>query len=289
MAITSYAKPEVLVTTEWLAAHLDDPKLRIIEIDVDRESYLQGHIPGAVGWDWSKELGAALQRDIPSAAEFEALLSKNGINANDTLILYGDNNNWFAAYGFWLLKIYGHKDVRILDGGRKKWLAEGRTVTQEVTAPAKTSYTAKDNRTSELRAFREDVLAEMAPGKSGLVDVRSPAEFTGEIISPPGLPETAQRGGHIPGARSIPWGLACNEDGTFKSAGDLTALYQGHGISPDKPVIAYCRIGERSAHTWFVLSHLLGYPHVKNYDGSWTEWGNIVGSPIEKGEAAPVR
>jgi len=289
MAIMAYAKPEVLVTTEWLAAHLNDPKQRLIEIDVDRESYAQGHIPGAVGWDWSKELGSALERDIPNGAEFEALMSKNGIGPDDTLILYGDNNNWFAAFGFWLLKIYGHKDVRILDGGRKKWLAEGRPLTQELPAPDKTSYKVKDVQMGEMRAFREDVLAELGQGRTSLVDVRSPAEFTGEIISPPGLPETAQRGGHIPGATNIPWGLACNEDGTFKSADDLKALYQGRGIAADKPVIAYCRIGERSAHTWFVLSQLLGYGRVKNYDGSWTEWGNIVGSPVERGEVAPVR
>ena len=286
---SNYAKPEVLVSTEWLAGHLNEPKTRIVEIDVDRDSYAQGHIPNAVGWDWSRELGSALQRDIPSPAEFEALLSRSGVNPDDTLILYGDNNNWFAAFGFWLLKIYGHDNVRILDGGRKKWLAENRALTQETPTLTKTSYKVKADRTKELRAFRDEVLKDLGTGKTGLVDVRSPAEFTGEIISPPGLPETAQRGGHIPGATSIPWGLACNEDGTFKSADDLKALYQGRGITPDKPVIAYCRIGERSAHSWFVLSYLLGFPKVKNYDGSWTEWGNIVATPIEKGEVAAVR
>jgi len=286
--ISAYAKPEVLVTTEWLAAHLGDPKVRIIEIDVDRDSYTQGHIAGAVGWDWSRELGSALQRDIPSPAEFEALMSRSGIEPDDTLILYGDNNNWFAAFGFWLLKIYGHSDVRILDGGRKKWLAENRPLTQQVPAHARTAYKVSGNQAKDLRALRADVLKDLGQGRTHLVDVRSPAEFTGEVISPPGLPETAQRGGHIPGARSVPWGLACKEDGTFKDAADLRMLYQGRGVTPDKPVIAYCRIGERSAHTWFVLSHLLGYEKVRNYDGSWTEWGNIVASPIERGEVAPL-
>src|SRR5262249_44939043 len=241
---STYAKPEVLVSTEWLAAHLNDPKVRIIEIDVDRDSYTQGHIAGAVGWDWSRELGSAVERNIPSAAEFEALMSRSGIQSADTLILYGDNNNWFAAFGFWLLKIYGHADVRILDGGRKRWLAENRPLTQEVPANVATSYRTKGNQAKDLRAFREEVLKDLGEGKTNLVDVRSPAEFTGEIISPPGLPETAQRGGHIPGAKSIPWGLACKEDGTFKNADELRMLYQGRGITPEKPVIAYCRIGE---------------------------------------------
>jgi thiosulfate/3-mercaptopyruvate sulfurtransferase len=271
----------VLVTTEWVAQHAKDPGIRIIEVDVDTAAYDQGHVPGAVGWNWTTDLCDTLVRDIAPKAKFEALLGKSGIDSNTPIVLYGDNNNWFAAWAFWQLKIYGHQDVRIMDGGRKKWLAEGRELsTDKPTSPAKT-YKAKEA-DSSLRAFLPEVQKAVQSKSAGLVDVRSPQEFTGEILAPPGLPETCQRGGHIPGAKSIPWAKACNDDGTFKSVDELKALYGAQGITGDKPVIAYCRIGERSSHTWFVLKHLLGFSNVKNYDGSWTEWGNLVGAAVEK-------
>ena len=279
--MTTYAHPEVLVTTSWLAEHLRDPGLRLVEVDVDTNAYEQGHIPGAIAWSWTTQLADQVRRDILSQAEFENLLANSGISNDTTLILYGDNNNWFAAWAFWQAKIYGHRDVRILDGGRKKWIAEGRDLTTDAPSYPRASYRAPAADLS-IRAFLPQV-QEHSRNRLPLVDVRSPQEFTGEIVAPPGLPETAQRGGHIPGARNIPWGKAANDDGTFKSYDELKTLYGGEGIDGTRPIIAYCRIGERSSHTWFVLKYLLGYQNVTNYDGSWTEWGNLVGAPVEKG------
>jgi thiosulfate/3-mercaptopyruvate sulfurtransferase len=280
--MAKYAHPEVLVETVWAAEHLKDPKVRLVEVDVDTAAYGQGHIPGAVGWDWKTELEERLERDIVKKATLEKLLSRSGIGSDTTVILYGDNNNWFATYAFWLLKYYGHTNARIMNGGRAKWIAEGRPMTKEAPKYPPTSYKAK-NPDKSVRVERKAVLA--AVGKKGkvFVDVRSPKEFTGEILAPENLPqEGAQRGGHIPGAANIPWSQAVKEDGTFKSPDDLKQLYQGRGISSDKDVIAYCRIGERSSHTWFVLKYLLGYPKVRNYDGSWTEYGSLVNVPIER-------
>jgi thiosulfate/3-mercaptopyruvate sulfurtransferase len=273
--------PNVLVNTDWVAQHATDAGVRVVEVDVDTTSYDQGHVPGALGWNWTTELCDTLVRDIIPAKKLEDLLGKAGIDNKTAIVLYGDNNNWFAAWAFWQLKIYGHEDVRIMDGGRKKWLAEGRDLsTDKPSLPAKTYQAGAPD--LSLRAFLPEVQQAVAGKKASLVDVRSPQEFTGEILSPPGLPETCQRGGHIPGAKSIPWGKNCNEDGTFKSYDDLKALYAAQGISGDQPVIAYCRIGERSSLTWFAMKYLLGFQNVKNYDGSWTEWGNLVGAPVEK-------
>jgi len=279
-----YAHPEVLVETDWLASRLNDSGLRIIEVDVDTSAYDLGHIPGAIAWNWTTQLSDTLRRDILSQDQLEALMSKAGIKPETTVILYGDSNNWFAAWAFWQLKIYGHKDVRILNGGRKKWLADGRELTQEVPSYPATEYKAKAADLS-LRAFLPQVREAERNHSAWLVDVRSPQEFTGEILAPPGLPETCQRGGHIPGARNVPWGKACNDDGTFKSFDELQQLYAAEGVNGSRPTIAYCRIGERSSHTWFVLKYLLGWPSVVNYDGSWTEWGNLVGAPVERGLA----
>jgi thiosulfate/3-mercaptopyruvate sulfurtransferase len=273
--------PNVLVTTEWVAQHTTDAGVRVVEVDVDTTAYDQGHIPGAAGWNWTTELCDTLVRDIVPAKKLEELLGRNGIDNKTAIVLYGDNNNWFAAWAFWQLKIYGHEDVRIMDGGRKKWLAETRDLsTDKPTFKAATYKAGKPD--LSLRAFLPEVQQASAGKKVSLVDVRSPQEFSGEILAPPGLPETCQRGGHIPGAKSIPWGKNCNDDGTFKSFDDLKALYAAQGISGDEPVIAYCRIGERSSLTWFAMKYLLGFENVKNYDGSWTEWGNLVGAPVEK-------
>jgi len=271
----------VLVSTEWVQEHMNDPNIRLIEVDVDTTAYEQGHIPGAIGLNWQTQLQDPVRRDIPSKERLEAILSALGVSDTHTIVLYGDNNNWFAAYAFWVLKVYGHDDARIMDGGRKKWLLEGRPITTEVPRYPPTQYRAKEPDMS-LRAFFPQVLESLNQPGIALVDVRSPQEYTGELIAPPGMMETAQRGGHIPGARNIPWAQAVREDGSFKSPDELRALYESQGITPDKQVIAYCRIGERSSHTWFVLKYLLGYPHVRNYDGSWTEWGNIVAAPIER-------
>jgi len=274
-------KQDVLVSTDWVVEHLKDPKVRVVEVDVDTKAYAEGHAPGAVGWAWDNQLCDTLRRDIIPKDKLEQLLGASGIANDTTIILYGDNNNWFAAWAFWQLKIYGHRDVRLMNGGRKKWLAEGRELVKDVPSLPKTSYRATSADLS-IRAFLAEVTNAVQDRAVQLVDVRSPQEFTGEILAPPGLPETCQRGGHIPTAKNIPWGKACNEDGTFKTFEELKALYTGAGITGEKPVIAYCRIGERSSHTWFVLKYLLGYSHVRNYDGSWTEWGNLVGAPIEK-------
>ncbi len=280
--MSEYAHPEVLVETEWVANHLNDPGIRLVEVDVDTTAYDQGHIPGAIAWSWTSQLCDQVRRDVISKEQFEKLMGESGISPETTVILYGDNNNWFAAWAFWQLKMYGHKDVRLMNGGRKKWLAENRELSYEVPQIQSTTYRAQEPDQS-IRAFLPEVQEALNKQNAGLVDVRSPQEYTGEVLAPSGLPETCQRGGHIPSARNIPWGKACNEDGTFKSADELKSLYESHGITPDKPVIAYCRIGERSSHSWFVLKYLLGYPNVKNYDGSWTEWGNLVGAPVERG------
>jgi thiosulfate/3-mercaptopyruvate sulfurtransferase len=280
--MTAYTHPEMLVDTAWVAAHSSDPNVRLVEVDVDTAAYEEGHIPGAIAWNWTTELCDTVQRDIIPKDAFEQLMMGSGVSNGTQVILYGDNNNWFAAWALWQMKIYGHQDVRLMNGGRKKWVAEGRELTKQVPEVTQTTYKAQAPDLS-LRAFLPEVQQAMANKTAALVDVRSPKEYTGEILAPPGLPETCQRGGHIPGAKSIPWGEACNEDGTFKSANELQALYQGRGITADRPVVAYCRIGERSSHTWFVLKYLLGYPNVKNYDGSWTEWGNLVRAPVERG------
>jgi len=272
---------QVLVSTEWVLEHLNDSSIRIVEVDVDTQAYSEGHVPNAVGWAWDTQLCDTLRRDIIPKNTFEQLLGQSGITNTTSVILYGDNNNWFAAWAFWQLKVYGHQDVRLMDGGRKKWIAEGRELTTDTPTPAPATYSAKTPDWS-IRAFLPEVQKASEQKAAGLVDVRSPQEFTGEILAPPGLPETCQRGGHVPGAKNIPWGKACNEDGTFKSPEELKTLYGAAGITGEQPVIAYCRIGERSSHTWFVLKYLLGYANVKNYDGSWTEWGNLVGAPVEK-------
>jgi thiosulfate/3-mercaptopyruvate sulfurtransferase len=286
--MADYAHPETLVSTDWAAQRLNDPKVRIVEVDVDTKSYDESHVPNAIAWAWNTQLCDTVKRDILSKEQLEELMSSSGISRDTTVVIYGDNNNWFAAWALWQMKIYGHADVRLMNGGRKKWLAEGRDVSTDTPKPARTKYIASPADLS-LRAFLPQVQSALSARAAALVDVRSPAEFTGEILAPPGLPETCQRGGHIPGARSIPWGKAVNEDGTFKSYDELRALYGGEGIDGSKPVIAYCRIGERSSHTWFVLKYLLGMNNVTNYDGSWTEWGNLVGAAVEKGAAAAAK
>lgn len=287
--MSEYAHPEVLVSTEWAASHSNDPKIRLVEVDVDTSAYEQGHIAGAVGWNWQTQLQDGVRRDLISKAALEDLLGRSGISNDTTVVLYGDNNNWFAAYAFWQLEYYGHKNLKLMNGGRKKWLEEKRPLSTDVPNYPKATYRAAEP-DDKVRAYREDVetlLEKKAVGQ--LVDVRSPDEFSGKVIAPPGMTETAQRGGHIPGAASIPWSQAAAEDGTFKPADALKQLYQGKGITGKDEVIAYCRIGERSSHTWFVLKYLLGYDRVKNYDGSWTEWGNLVRAPIEKEIAAAAR
>jgi thiosulfate/3-mercaptopyruvate sulfurtransferase len=278
---TGYAHPETLVSTDWVAQHLNDPNVRVIEVDPDTTAYAQAHTPGAVGWNWETELQDQVRRTLAGKEQFEALCSRSGITPDTTVIVYGDNNNWFAAWALWQFKIYGHKDVRLMNGGRKKWIAEGRPTTAEVKEYPRTQYRAQEPDWS-LRARRDQVMQVVEKRGANLVDVRSPDEFTGKVIAPPGLNETAQRGGHIPGAVNIPWAMSANEDGTFKSPEDLKALYEGKGVKPGQDTIAYCRIGERSSLTWYVLKYLLGYPNVRNYDGSWTEWGNLIDAPIEK-------
>jgi len=283
--MAKYAQMEVLVETDWVKANLGKPGIKLVEIDVDTKAYDAGHIPGAVGFNWQTQLQDQVKRDIISQEAFGKLVGGAGISPSDTVIVYGDNNNWFAAYGFWLFKIYGHKDVRLMNGGRIKWLNEAdKTLTTDKPTVTPTQYKAQTV-DLELRAFVPQVFEASKGGTWNLVDVRSPDEFTGKVIAPPGMSETAQRGGHIPRAKSIPWSTAVNTaDGTFKSADDLWKIYvQEKGVDPKKDTIAYCRIGERSSHTWFVMKYLIGINNVKNYDGSWTEYGNLVAAPIEKG------
>jgi len=281
--MSNYAHPEMLVSTDWVDSHKNDPKVTIVEVDVDTSAYEQGHIPSAIGWNWQTQLCDTVQRDIIPQDQLQQLLRESGISKDSTVVLYGDNNNWFAAWAHWQLKMYGVSDVRIMDGGRKKWEAEGRQMDTEIPKPEATDYIL-GSVDETYRAFLPNVMDAITLDNTALVDVRSADEFTGKILAPPGLPETCQRGGHIPGAKNIGWSMACNEDGTFKSYDELKALYEDHGVSSSKDVITYCRIGERSSHSWFVLKYLLGYNQVRNYDGSWTEWGNLVGAPIERGE-----
>ncbi|NNM34403.1 MAG: sulfurtransferase [Gemmatimonadetes bacterium] len=279
----NYAHPEVLVDTDWVSDHKDDPGVSIVEVNVDTSLYEEGHVEGAIGWSWKTQLSDRIRRDILTKDALENLLGSSGITPDTTVVLYGDSNNWFAAWAFWQLKVYGHADVRIMDGGRKKWIAEGRPLTKETLPVSPVSYQASEAN-PELRALLPEVMERVQRGEVDLVDVRSPQEFSGEVLAPPGLPETCQRGGHIPGASNIPWSMAVNDDdGTFRSRDELAETYGLRGISGDKPIIAYCRIGERSSHSWMVLRYLLGYDDVKNYDGSWTEWGNLVGAPVETG------
>ena len=280
-----YKHPEVLVSTDWVAAHADDPKVRLVEVDVDTTAYEKGHIKNAIAWNWTSQLQDNVRRDLLGQKQFEELCRNSGISNDTTVVLYGDNNNWFAAYALWQAKYFGHKDARLMNGGRKKWELEHKPIVTEVPKFPATNYKASSPDES-LRARRELIFEVLQKRNRYLVDVRSPDEFTGKVIAPPGMTETAQRGGHIPDAANIPWAKAANEDGTFKSYDELVKLYEGQGVRPDREVVAYCRIGERSSHSWFVLKYLLGFDKVRNYDGSWTEWGNLVDAPIEKGETA---
>ncbi|HEY6738185.1 MAG TPA: sulfurtransferase [Actinopolymorphaceae bacterium] len=276
------SRDAVLVSAQWVEDHLDDPKVVLVEVDEDTSAYDKGHIAGAVKLDWKEDLQDPIRRDFVDKGQFEQLLSARGIGNDDTVVLYGGNNNWFAAYAYWYFKLYGHEDVRLLDGGRKKWELDSRPLVEDVVERPATTYTAKDPDLS-IRAFRDEVIA--AIGTQNLVDVRSPDEYAGRLLAPAHLPqEVAQRGGHIPTAANVPWSKAANEDGTFKSDEELREIYSEAGVDFDKDTIAYCRIGERSSHTWFVLHELLGQENVKNYDGSWTEYGSLVGVPIVLGD-----
>jgi len=279
----AYANPNVLVDTQWVEDHINDNNVRIAEVDYDpKTNYHLGHVPNSALFDWKKDINDPLARNIISRDDCTALLQRAGINEDTTLVLYGDFNNWFAAFAFWVFKYYGYKDIRLMNGGRKKWLEEDRHISKDTPNFSKGNFQASQPDES-IRVYLDYVKNKVKSQEATLVDVRSPAEFTGQITAPPEYPtEHAQRGGHIPGAQNVPWGQAVNEDGTFKSLEDLKKLYEPKGITPEKEVIAYCRIGERSSHTWFVLKYLLGYPDVKNYDGSWTEWGNMINNPIEK-------
>jgi thiosulfate/3-mercaptopyruvate sulfurtransferase len=283
MGTKAYAKPEVLVSTDWLEAHLDDPTVRAIEVDEDTSAYEKGHVRGAVAWNWTTDLHTKVGRDYLDQAGFSGLLSAAGVGADTTVVLYGGNNNWFAAYAYWLLKLRGFDNVKLLNGGRKKWELESRELAHEVPAPEASGFQIGGKERPEIRALRDEVLAKVNSG-TGFVDVRSPEEFRGEKLAPDHLPqEQAQVPGHIAGAANIPWAKAANDDGTFRSADELRALYEAEGITPDREVIAYCRIGERSSHTWFALKELLGFENVRNYDGSWTEYGSLVGVQVELG------
>jgi thiosulfate/3-mercaptopyruvate sulfurtransferase len=281
--MTTNAPSPVIVSTDWVEQHHSDDNIRLVEVDVDTSAYLHGHIAGAVAWNWQSQLCDNLRRDILTKSDFEKLMSQSGIANDTTVVIYGDNNNWFACYAFWQMKLYGHRDVRIMDGGRKLWLAQNRPLTKDASHHAPTPYQASEPDLS-IRAFREDIMKAIKETKFHLVDVRTPDEYSGKVIAPPGMTETAQRGGHVPRAHNVLWSLAVNEDGTFKNHDTLLEVYRSRGVTPYDDTIAYCRIGERSAHTWFVLKYLLHYPNVKNYDGSWTEWGNLVGAPIVKGD-----
>jgi thiosulfate/3-mercaptopyruvate sulfurtransferase len=281
--MTDYANPDVLVSTDWVEEHLDDPNVRLIEVDEDTTAYDKGHIRGAVKWDWSKDLHSEVGRDFKDQAGFSKLLSAAGVDENTTVVLYGGNNNWFAAYAYWLLRLRGFDGVKLLNGGRKKWELESRELVQDVPSHEDTGFTISGPERPEIRALRDEVISKVG-GPGGFVDVRSPEEYRGEKLAPDHLPqEQSQVPGHIAGAANIPWAMAANDDGTFKSADELREIYEAQGITPDREIIAYCRIGERSSHTWFALRELLGYENVKNYDGSWTEYGSLVGAPVERG------
>ena len=278
------AHPESIVETEWVAEHLGDGNLALVEVDVDTTAYEQAHIPGAIGWNWTTQLNDTLRRDVLDKSQVQSLMGGSGIRRGDTVVLYGDNNNWFATYAFWQLKMYGHRRLKVMNGGRQKWIAEGRATSTDAPSRGTVTYRASDPDPS-IRASRDYVLGVASSRNNvGLVDVRALAEFSGELLAPANLPqEGAQRGGHIPGAANVPWATAVAEDGTFKSVAELSEIYERNaGIKKDNETIVYCRIGERSSHTWFVLSQILGHPKVRNYDGSWTEYGSIVGAPIEK-------
>lgn len=281
--MSNYANPDVLVDTEWVAAHLNDPKIRLVESNEDVLLYSTGHIPGAVNIDWHADLNDQFQRDYVNPEQFAALLSRHGITPDTTVVFYGDKNNWWATYSFWVFQLFGHTKAKIVNGGRLKWVQEGRELSKETPSYAPSQYPVPTRDDSKIRAFRDDVLAHQAAHKP-LIDVRSPREYSGELLHMADYPqEGAMRGGHIPGAKSVPWARAANADGTFKSVEDLRAIYEGEaGLKPTDDVVAYCRIGERSSHSWFVLTYLLGYKNVRNYDGSWTEWGNSVRVPIER-------
>ena len=280
--MSEYSHPQSLVDIEWVTEHGSDNNVRLVEVDVDTSSYGKGHIFGAVGWNWRTQLQDTVSRNLVNKEGMERLLGSSGIDNDTTVILYGDNNNWFAAWAFWQMKYYGHNDVRLMDGGRAKWEAEGKPLTTHVVNHSSKTYSVKSPN-ENIRAYRDQILTKLSSGIMSLVDVRAPAEYSGALIAPENLPqEGSQRGGHIPGAANVPWGQAVSEDGTFKSADELRAIYGGQGIDGVNETISYCRIGERSSHTWFVLTQLLGLSNVRNYDGSWTEWGSIVGAPIEK-------
>ncbi|MEX0991805.1 MAG: sulfurtransferase [Actinomycetota bacterium] len=282
--MSEYANPDALVETDWLAEHLDDPKVRVIDVDEDTTAYETGHIPGAIGWNWTSDLHAEVGRDYITQARLSELLQQAGVDDEATVVLYGGNNNWFAAYAYWILKYLAYDNVKLLNGGRKKWELEGREWTTDVPTYAPTAVSVSGPIREEIRSYRDEVISKIGDDKVGLIDVRSPEEFRGEKLAPDHLPqEQSQVPGHVGGAVNIPWVQAANEDGTFKSAEDLRKLYETRGIAPDQEVIAYCRIGERSSHTWFALQELLGYDNVKNYDGSWTEYGSLVGAPVEMG------
>jgi thiosulfate/3-mercaptopyruvate sulfurtransferase len=276
-------QPPVLVSTDWVEQHHSDLRVRLVEVGADSAAYNAGHIAGALGWHWQSQLCDTVRRDILSKMDFEKLMSASGIAPDTTVVLYGDNHNWFACFALWQLKVYGHVDVRLMDGGRKLWLAQHRPLTSEIPRYPASAYVAREPDLT-IRALREEVAQAIRDGRVNLIDVRSPDEYTGHVIAPPGMTETALRDGHIPTAINIPWAQAINDDGTFKDCVALKALYESKGLTPYHGTIAYCRIGERSAHTWFVLNYLLHYPNVKNYDGSWTEWGNLIGAPIVKGD-----
>ncbi len=281
MSVPTASATQALVTPDWAREHLDDAGVRFVEVDVDTTSYEQSHLPGAVAWDWTTQLSDNVRRDLASREEMSKLLSASGIGPDTHIVLYGDNNDWFAAWAYWQLKLFGWRKVSLLDGGRRYWLDNGFPITTDVPHDQPTGIELPEP-SFDLRAYRDDIQPRLGAAELALVDVRSPAEYKGEVIAPPGMTETAQRGGHIPGAASIPWSQAVADDGRFKSTDELRALYAGRGVTEDRDVIAYCRIGERSSHTWFVLHELLGFPRVRNYDGSWTEWGSMVGMPIEK-------
>jgi thiosulfate/3-mercaptopyruvate sulfurtransferase len=282
--MAEYANPSALLETDWLEEHVDDPSVRIVEVDEDTAAYEKGHIKNAVGWNWNTDLHQPVGREYVTQDGLARLLGQGGVGSDTTLVLYGGNNNWFAAYAYWLAKYLGYDNVKLLNGGRKKWELESRELTQDVPRFQATDYRITGQVQSDIRAFRDYVLQRVYEGETPFVDVRSPEEFRGEKLAPDHLPqEQAQVSGHIPGAANIPWVKAANDDGTFKSADELKSLYESENVTSDKEIIAYCRIGERSSHTWFALTELLGYPNVRNYDGSWTEYGSLVGVPVEKG------